>query len=122
MRRRRRRDYTPEQEASRVELHAAEMWLDIVSSGIAEGLKHERYCGDGMRQIIGHVNGELLSAVVRLEEAQKIHAEIFQRRSLVVIGRSGKNPTKKKKASVPTGTKATEVAPESTNQRKKRIL
>ena len=118
MRRRRRKDYTPKQEAARVELHAAETWLQIVAEGIAEALKRERYCGDCMRRIIGHVNGELLSAVVRQENADKAHGDVFgSRRGRVIVPRKNRVP---KKTSVPSGTKATAVAPESTNQKGKK--
>lgn len=90
--RRRRKDYTPEQEASRKSLHRAEAWLDIVSAGIASRLKVERYCTDGTRELIDFVNVELMAAVESLEAATKAHDEVFPPRV--------KNPprSKKKKA------------------------
>lgn len=102
---RRRADYTAEQEASRKALHRAEMWLDIVSNGIADGLKRERYYTDGTRSLIGFVNAELVDAANALDAATKAHDENFpERRSRRVVVVSRKNPkkakTKKEKAAV----------------------
>jgi len=97
---RRRADYTPAQEASRKALHRAEMWLNIVSNGIADALKGERYCSDGTRSIISFVNTELVDAANALDAASTAHDANFpkrQERRVVTIGRSGKNPPPKKK-------------------------
>ncbi len=94
--RRRRRDYTPEQEASRKALHRAEAWLDIVSAGIASRLKVERYCTDGTRELIDFVNVELTAAVETLEKATQVHDENFPRRRLVARVRTVKAPRPKK--------------------------
>ena len=78
-RRRRRREYTPAQEKASKDLHQAEMWLNIVSSGISEQLKRDAYCVDGIRAIIEHVNADLSAAADRLEVASKAHDEAFAR-------------------------------------------
>lgn len=49
MRRRRRREYTPAQEAARKDLERSELWVNIVACGIAEQLKRGHYCHDGLR-------------------------------------------------------------------------
>jgi hypothetical protein len=101
--RRRRKDYTPEQEESRKALHRAEAWLNIVSSGISDALKRDHYCSDGTREIIGFVNGELTDAVDVLEDATKAHDANFPERRMravrvvTVAGRPGKNPIPKPK-------------------------
>ena len=112
MRRRRRKDWTPEQKDAREKLHRAETWSMIVGDGVAEALKRERYCGDGLRTIIDFVNVELLSAVTAMEKAQEVKDKLFERPgrvkatvtnvsrsgAITVLGRSGKNPAPKKKA------------------------
>jgi hypothetical protein len=79
MRRRRRRDYTPAQKEATEALHRAEMWLNVVATGIADALKREHYCADGMRTVIGFVNEELEDAITDLEGASAEHDEAFQR-------------------------------------------
>jgi len=102
---RRRRNYTPKQEASRKALHRAEAWLDIVSAGIADRLKGERYCTDGTREIISFVNTELVDAANALDAATKAHDANFPERRgprvVIVAGRPGKNPAAKKKKEKP---------------------
>lgn len=104
-RRRRRKDYTPEQESARECLHQAETWLQVVSSGIAEALKREHYCFDGIGRLVNIVNTDLVNAANALTLAQKEHDKAFDRpgraRSTVIItGRPGRNPprTAKKKS------------------------
>ncbi len=101
--RRRRHEYTPAQQAATNELHRAEMWLNIVSNGISETLKHERYCGLGMRQIIGFVNKDLEAAVEDLEAATKAHDAAFDRagrgRIAVVVTRKQRKTKRTKKVS-----------------------
>ena len=104
MRRRRRREYTPAQEAARKELERAELWVNIVACGIAEQLKRGHYCDDGLRGVVAVVNKELDAAATGLETAQKAHDEAFGRsravRSTVVLARRFRVPraTKGKKA------------------------
>jgi hypothetical protein len=98
IRRRRRKDYTPEQDAARECLHQAETWLQIVSSGIAEALKREHYCFDGIARIINIVNTDLVNASNALDLAQKEHDQAFgrprrARSTVMIVRRSGKrNP------------------------------
>lgn len=77
--RRRRHQYTPKQESTRKELHKAEMWLNVVATGIADQLKREHYCQDGMRSVINCVNTQLEEALADLEKATKKHDEAFAR-------------------------------------------
>ena len=108
MRRRRRRDYTPEQEAARRDLQNAEIWLQVVSKGIGATLSREYWCGDGVRQVINIVNTDLVNAANALDIAQKEHDKAFDRpgraaSTVVISGRPGKNPPRKgKKKSVPS--------------------
>ena len=102
--RRRRHEYTPDQEKASKALHQAEMWLNIISSSISEQLKRDAYCTDGIRSIIETVNTDLSAAADRLEVATKAHDEAFSRkkrlqRSRVSIVRP-KVPAKHKKESV----------------------
>ena len=78
--RRRRREYTPAQEKASKDLHQAEMWLNIVASGISEQLKREVYRADGIRNVIEHVVTDLSAAADRLEAASKAHDEAFAAR------------------------------------------
>jgi hypothetical protein len=105
MRRRRRRDYTPAQEAARTQLERAELWVQIVSNGIGKALDNARYCHDGMRAVINEVNTSLVAAVDALALAQTAHDLAFNRlgraaSTVIVSGRPGRNPprTSKKKA------------------------
>jgi hypothetical protein len=93
--RRRRRDYTPDQEAARKELHRAERWLQIVSSGIAEALTREHYCGDGIRDIIEVVNKDLDAAVEDLENASTAHDKAFGHTNRSVLSRVRIRPNPK---------------------------
>ena len=100
MRRRRRRDYTPEQETARKELHRAEMWSQVVANGIAEAFKLERYCGDGMRTVVDFVNTELVAAIESLESAQTKHDVAFGRvrtpqAKAIILGKRKKKAAKK---------------------------
>jgi hypothetical protein len=78
-RRRRRREYTPEQEAARTELDRAELWVQIVANGIGKALDNARYCHEGMRAVIDEVNTSLVAATDRLARAQAAHDKAFDR-------------------------------------------
>ena len=74
-RRRRNIDLTPEQDATKAAMDRAELWLRIVSGGIADTLKDDD-CGcttRELRSVIDVVNTELAEAIVNLENAQAAH-------------------------------------------------
>jgi hypothetical protein len=103
--RRHRRNYTPDQEAARKELHRAERWLQIVSSGIAEALKREHYCGDGIRDIIDVVNKDLDAAVEDFETASTAHETAFGG-SRRILRRVRVYPARKRKTNPPRAGKS----------------
>jgi hypothetical protein len=98
MRRRHRSEYTPEQKRSRENLDRAEMWCNILSSGIGKSLEREYVCGGGMRMLMTFINGEFERSISDLEKAQDGHDKLFNRGAYRVKGRTGKNPKKKSPA------------------------
>ena len=98
-RRRRRREYTPEQRKATDDLGRAERWANILAAGIGDNLKMERYgCVEGLRELIEHVNTKLGAAVDAVEAARVVHDAAFERHRRVLVRDWVPNPPGARKA------------------------
>lgn len=94
MRRRRRRDYTPEQKKAAKILNAAELTVRILAIGLGKSLESAGHyaCPDQVGELISRVTGDLGPAVIVLRRALEAHDNVFARAKHRV------NPAPKKKA------------------------
>ena len=94
-----RRTEDPKRLAAEQRRDRAQLWLEILSSGIGHAMQQtdRRYYPETMRGVIERVNGELCEAVDEAEAAEKAYEPYWRRRSRRMYNKPKKKAAKKAK-------------------------